>query len=267
MEVEVHRRRARRVDIFAPELGADFDIMAADVLGHLGFEIERVRLLIPVGALPEGRGGKVTHGDRRIIDIRKGREIGSIPLVRSPEPLQVLRLQCGGGQAERVDYTVVGAAEIEHRGGIHGIDRIAREGAGVAFRAVDRLRDRAAGVIVRLSKRPELVIAEESLPVIAQIPVRPIGDVPVLKAISVAFLKIVDAGEIESGVICLPYVAHHDLRGRIDPVRRDDIAGEWLACHGSGSVGDRGIGVENCPQPADGVERLGKIAGSLDVGG
>jgi len=32
LEVEVHRRRARGIDNFGAGLGADFDIMAADVL-------------------------------------------------------------------------------------------------------------------------------------------------------------------------------------------------------------------------------------------
>src|SRR5690349_1059667 len=107
VEVEGHRGRTRGVDILAAVLGAKLDVMAADVLGHLGFAIERVRLLIPIGALPKSGGSKLTYRYRRIIDIRKRSKVGCIPQVRSPEPLQILRLQSGGGQAERIDNAII----------------------------------------------------------------------------------------------------------------------------------------------------------------
>src|SRR5438045_9085237 len=106
-------------------------------------------LLIPVSRLPEcGGRSKMIHRDGRIVDIRESGQIRQVPGVGTPEPLQVLGLQGGLGQAERIDNAVVGAAEVEHGGWVQGEDSVAREAAGVALRAFDGLGDRYWSVIV-----------------------------------------------------------------------------------------------------------------------
>ena len=102
--------------------------MLADVLRDLRVDIERIRRLVPVAGLAEGIGaGALGHLNARVIDLGQIRQVGRIPGVAGPELLQIRWLELAAGDAERVVNGVVGAADIEYRGGAQGVDRVARE--------------------------------------------------------------------------------------------------------------------------------------------
>src|SRR5262249_35782905 len=123
----------------------------------------------------------------------------------------------------------------------------ARETSGVAFRAIDRLGDRTLGVIVRLGICPKLVIPEESLPLVAKVPIRADRDIPVAETVPVACLEVILVRAIVDRTVRFHYFSHHQLRRGIDPARWDDVAREWLACDGSRRVRLGGVRVVNRP--------------------
>ncbi len=184
-----------------------------------------VGMLVPLTALaaePVGRdAGLRTRIDveRRVVDVAAVVE-RRVPLAR-PVVVQALFAEQQLGIVELVGHVVVAAADVQ--GGLVRDDphRVAGDAHAVAIAAGER-EEAAFGRVVLVEVGLELAVAREHLPVVVDVHVEALREVPVVDQVVDRALPVVDV----AGLVGQRDLLQHLQRHRIEHGRRDDVAGK-----------------------------------------
>ncbi len=222
-------------------------------------------MLDPIARLPE-----IVVGERevRVVDGGNPIEVGLEPAV-GPERRQPLLAHGGRGRVVVILERCVAAAEVDHRSRAVRVDGVRRDvarihDAAVVVRHGGRIVWR---VVALIEVRLQLRVAREELPLVVQVPIGAVVEVPVLEQPRVVGAEIVDARDVVARAVRTPDILHEQRRRGVDARWRNHVARKRLArARVVRGVETRGPGIVNRAQSVELVQRLRKVSRALEIG-
>ena len=215
---------------------------------------------IPLAALPaepvrRRRARARGHVERRVVDVAAVVE-RRVPLAR-PVVAQAVLAEQQRRVVELVGHVVEAAAHVERRPVRHHPHRVAGDAHAVAVAARQR-EEPAVGRILLVQVGLELAVAREDLPVVADVHVDALREVPVVDVLEDAALPVVDVARQVRQRDLLQHLQRH----RIEPRLRDDVVGKRRPDDAAGGVERRRERVVDGAHAAV-QHRLAEVAAAL----
>ena len=206
------------------------------------------------------RAGPRRHVERGVVDVPAVVE-RAVPRIARPERLQPLVAKQQPGVVELVGHVVEAAAHVQRGLVRHHPDRVAREAQTVAVAARQREEARV-GRILLIQVGLELAVAREDLPLVREVHVHALREVPVVHFLGKAALPVVGV----AWKVRQRQIGQHLHRDRVEHGRGNHVAGEGRTDDAARrGIDGRGEGVVDRPH-APAQRRLTEVSPAFQLG-